>query len=277
MLQATKPLRRKARDQAFEAGLNALALARQQLPQVLQHRSMRRQVITPWLWAQVVVLPLVFFMGVWISKPYLFSFWQKSMLLWARLLGLPLGAETTPDVANALGLRWSSVNQLLDMPSDAMLSSVAVVTLLMYLTSYRMVQSAVPLKYLTRIVCCILGVTLLYFWLLPTSFPYTVNSHIQDIANTGYVTMLAIPVMLAMGYYVLNVTLVRKVFFTVLMLGYFAVFVPHQVLVHMVVLQNFSALFMPLLYIAFGALFNILVFVALYAWMASLAPAHTTD
>lgn len=52
--------------------------------------------------------------------------------------------------------------------------------------------------------------------------------------------------------------------------------VPHQVLAQALIMQHLSVLFMPVLYICFGAVFDALVFVALYSWAASNAPLDAT-
>ena len=41
-------------------------------------------------------------------------------------------------------------------------------------------------------------------------------------------------------------------------------------------MQHLSVLFMPVLYICFGAVFDALVFVALYSWAVSNAPVDAT-
>ena len=75
---------------------------------------------------------------------------------------------------------------------------------------------------------------------------------------------------------VLNQGLLKKLFYTGVILIFLAVMVPHQVLAQALIMQHLSVLFMPLLYICFGAVFDALVFVALYSWIASNAPANAT-
>ena len=65
----------------------------------------------------------------------------------------------------------------------------------------------------------------------------------------------------------------QKLLYPVLMLAYFALMVPHKALLSLLILQQMSVLFMPLLYLCFGTVLDLMVFVALYSWLASLAPA----
>ena len=92
----------------------------------------------------------------------------------------------------------------------------------------------------------------------------------------GYVIMVSTPVMLAVGYYILNQSILVKLFHTAVILLFFTILVPHQVLAQAFIMQHMSVLFMPVLYLCFGAVFDALVFVALYSWAVSNAPANAT-
>lgn len=58
---------------------------------------------------------------------------------------------------------------------------------------------------------------------------------------------------------------------------FFAVLIPHQVLAQAFIMQHLSVLFMPVLYVCFGAVFDALIFVALYSWAVSNAPVKATQ
>lgn len=273
MVTADAPDEGPTRDQAYQIALATLQQARQQAGNIPQHRALKRMALRPGLLLQVVALPLLLTAAVYAGKPWLFAFWRQCLGLWAGLLNLPLHITPPAERGDALGVQWMVANEWVNLPSDGMLFSVAALTLLGWVLSYSLQGKALPLQYLLRIVCGVQALALLFFWWVPAQFPYTVQRHLLDLANIGYLTLLATPVMLAMGYYMLRVPLAHKLLCTALILAYFAVFVPHQLVLHAFLLHHFSLLLMPLLYIVFGALFNMLVFVALYAWFASLAPA----
>ncbi len=162
------------------------------------------------------------------------------------------------------------------MPSTTTLLVTTVVTLVGFVFSMRMRDAALPLKFPLRIVCVVQLITLAYFWLTPSAFPYSVARHSEELMTIGYVVMLATPLMLGVGYYILNQSLLVKLFHTALILLFFAVMIPHQVLAQAFIMQHLSVLFMPVLYICFGAVFDALVFVALYSWAVSKAPMNAT-
>lgn len=88
--------------------------------------------------------------------------------------------------------------------------------------------------------------------------------------------MLIAPVMLDMGYYILNLSLWSKILNPVLILGFLMLMIPFQILAQAIRGQHFSIFFMPVLYICFGVMFDTLMFVALYCWIASNVPDNAT-
>lgn len=78
--------------------------------------------------------------------------------------------------------------------------------------------------------------------------------------------------MLALGWGVLHLPWRLKLLGPLLVVAYFMVWLPHQVLLHAWVLHHGSVLFMPVLLLCLGPLLNGWIFVALYAWLASLTP-----
>jgi len=265
------------RETAFATARAALERAHQRHIHVRQHRAMGHLTFGPYLLLQATVLPILFCGLLLLAQPYLLEFWRDFILTWAQRLDMPLvtsgpGSNGT----SRLGIAWLTTDPAWGLPSARALATTAVLTLAAFGASFSMNGHLLPLKYLLRILCAVQALAVLFFWLHPESFPYGIANHINDLVSMGYSLLVAIPVMLALGYYVLNIGLGIKIVHTVLMLLYFVVFVPFQVIAHMLVLQNLSLLFMPVLYICFGALFDMLVFVALYSWAASTVPARAT-
>jgi hypothetical protein len=244
-------------DRVFHAAFSAARDARARLVTVRPHRALTPLNVTPWLLAQAVVLPLVLCALLLWTRPWLQAFWRQCFAFWTAVLDrqLPTG---TP------------------LPGRMTLAITAAACLFALALSLRIKGAALPLKYALRIVCTVQLLAVLYFWLAPSAFPYSISQHGEELMTTGWVLMLATPVLLAMGYYILNQALWIKLAHTALILAFLALLVPHQVLVQALILQHLSVLFMPVLFICFGAVFDALVFVALYAWAASDAPVDAT-
>jgi Kef-type K+ transport system membrane component KefB len=52
---------------------------------------------------------------------------------------------------------------------------------------------------------------------------------------------------------------------------------PHKLLLQAWLLEQLSILFMPVLFLCFGSLLDLWIFVALYAWLASTVPTRTSS
>ena len=213
---------------------------------------------------------------LYVAKPILFDLWRVIILFWSTGLHLPFSLASRLNESGQFGLQLPGDLDGGQWPARNTLVVTAVVTALAFAASFRMTRATFPLKYPVQIICVIQAVALLYFWWTPTTFPYNIARHSEELMTIGYVVILIAPVMLAMGYYILNLSLWRKVFNTALILGFLMVMVPYQILAQALIMQHFSILFMPVLYICFGAVFDTLVFVALYSWVASNVPDNAT-
>ena len=263
-------------DRVFHASFAAVKEARTRHVKVRPHRAITPLKVTPWLLAQAIVLPLLLCLAIWWAKPLLLDFWRNCILFWSAGLNLPFNRATEINDVGQYALQLSGGSQIGPLPSGLNMLVTAGVTLLALLLSLRMEHAKLPLKYPLRIVAVVQIAALLYFWLMPEKFPYSIARHSEELMTIGYIVMLAAPVMLAVGYYILNQSLTVKLFHTALILVFFTVMVPHQVLAQAFIMQHLSVLFMPVLYICFGAVLDALIFVALYSWAVSNAPVDAT-
>lgn len=264
------------RELAFQAARRRLAQAQHTHRQTRPHRAINH--VTPsWgLGAQMLALPVLLFSALYLGQDLLYAFWRADLLAWAGWLQLPLRAATALEPSEALGLVWQPG------PQDGGLSSAqgsalgAALVLLALVGSHFLRGPRLPLQYLVRIVCAVQLMALLYFWWAPQPYPHSLLNHVSDVLNAGYALLLAMPILLGLGYYALHLSVWRKLLHSLLMLAFVVLMVPQQALVHLLLLHHGSLVFMPVLYICFGALFDMMVFVALYAWAASTAPSTAT-
>lgn len=215
----------------------------------------------------VAVLPVAVLLAL---RPGLMDVWHSLMLWWCRHLSLPLDLVRT-GAPTSLEWRVSYEGDMVPDPVTGVLTATAVIGA--FAGTWWMSDRQTPLKYAVRLLCAVQASALLFFLFMPNRFPYTLTGHLAALLNAGFDLMLAVPVLLALGWGVLRVPLWQKLLFPLLMELYFALMLPHKALLHALVLEHFSALFMPLLYLCFGSVLDLMVFVALYAWLASRVPA----
>lgn len=224
----------------------------------------------------MVGLPLAWLTLIYGFREPLYNFWRSYLLTWARWLQLPLQPADMSSRQDQLGLSWLPAAGDLGLSTTTGAALAAGVIVVAWALSLRLRGRWLPAQYLIRVLCVVQALALLYFWFAPMPFPHQLLSHVTDLLDAGFLLMLAIPVLMALGYYPLQISWQAKVVHTLLILLFFVVMVPQQALVHLLILQHLSVVFMPVLYLCFGALFDMMVFVALYAWAASTAPLSAT-
>lgn len=265
MSRAAVKLENSARAAAARAADRALRRIRRRVPGATMHRAMRRHGLD-WQIALQAAAIAALFVGalLWLRQP-LERFWRQIILAWASVLELPVRASGSESVS----LVWTAPSP---MPSGAVIAGTASVLVLLTAASWRMPDALTPLKYLLRILFAVQFTALAFFLWLPWPFPYTIASHTEALLDSSFAIMVAAPALIALGHGMLRTSTSARLVHPFLILVFFALEVPHLTLVHALVLHHLSILFMPLLYLCFGALFQTMVFVALYSWVVSRLP-----
>jgi hypothetical protein len=239
--------------------------------EIKMHRSMRVLEFPRSRWLEVSLLPLGFNGLTLLLLGALTGFWNDFFLFWLQRMDIAGGVEQATLLH--IGGQAVAIPALL-LPGVAptaigwlLHAAVAVCVLL---ASLWLPERHLPWRYILRFLVMIHGTALLYFAFDPDSFPYDVESYTRDGLISAIVFLFIVPWLLAMTYYIYDFSVARKVGVTALMLSYFAVFAPAQLLAHALCLHAFSALMLPILYLAFGAFLTVMLFMALYAWAMSL-------
>jgi len=219
-------------------------------------------------WALLSSIPIT---ATLFMKPGLVGFWDSVISFWATRLQLPLIASVIN--ASDPGL-WSTQTDGTVMPSSLTLMWTWLGVFSLWGMTHFFSDRFHPLKVTLRALCLLQGTACTFFMLAPASFPYTVTQHMHALLDMGYGLMLAVGPMLALGWGILMPSLASKILAPLGVLAYFAVMLPHKVLLHAWVLANGSALFMPVLFMCFGALLDLWIFIALYAWLVGQIPRH---
>jgi hypothetical protein len=245
-----------------------LAQARAEARGTQVHRSLRRLDIGPRTVVEMLAVAVLLTTAVVLARPALMQLWQQLILWWAARLDVPLAL-----VDEVVRQEWTlgdAAGSLVPGPLTGVVTAAVVMGT--FASTFWMGDRLLPVKYLLRIVCVLQASALVFFMAVPSQFPYTVGGHLQAMLDAGFDVMLALPTLLALGWAVLRVPLWQKFAYPALLVAYFGVMVPHKALLHVLVLQHFSILFMPLMYLCFGLVFDVMVFVALYSWLVSRLP-----
>lgn len=215
--------------------------------------------------------PALLLLALWRSE--LMQLWQTLIEHWLQVLGLPLQLGLQPGSARLIGLQPDDITPA---PSLQALGLTALATALAWWLPSRWPDRLLPLRVLVRALALVQGAALLFLLLLPAQFPYTLTSHLSTLLNLGYGFLLAVPVLLALGWGVLPLPIWQRLGVPLGVVAYLALLMPHKALLQVWLLAHSSVLHMPVFYVALGPLLDLMVFVALYGWLLSLRPADAT-
>ena len=151
------------------------------------------------------------------------------------------------------------------MPTSHLWAAACVAVLAIFALTFLLPPKFIPLVYLLRCVLFVQVSALVYFAVFPAQFPYAPADYLQGLLLSGAALIGAVPLLFLLTYYIFPFSVVKKLFLTLLTMGYLAVFLPFQLMLHAVILRA-SILFMPVLYLVLGMPLDVLIIVAFYAW-----------
>lgn len=227
------------------------------------HTTIRGEgALAPWRWHHAAIGLLLGALpswALWQGREALLGFWSVVMVFWDGALGLQLAR--LPDLVQA--------------PSALLTGSTALMTGLLFVAAGLWPEHWRPWRVVVRGLCLVQAGACLFFAWLPAHFPHAVQQHLDGLLQMGADLLLLMPWMLTFGWGLLNLPWRLRLLGPLAVLGYFIVWIPHQVVLHAWVLTHGTVLFMPLLLLCLGPLLNGWLFVALYGWLVSLTPRVT--
>ncbi len=153
---------------------------------------------------------------------------------------------------------------------------VGIVAVGVLVLSLRLPSRFLPLTYFLRALVLIQGVSLAWFALASPPFPYTMPRYAAGLFAAGAILLASLPAILGFTFYIIDISVLRKVLLTVLLIGHLIILLPLQILVHVWLIHQGSLLLQPVLFLMFGLLVEIMVLVAFYGWGMSW-PAQGTQ
>lgn len=237
---------------------------------ILQHRAMLTSVHTPAKFLQSLLL-VVLVLAAWIlSFNSVSTVWASILDFWRDALGL--GGYVV-----MLHYPVSDLFQL-NVPYFPISSGGpdfitwwvgTLATLILVFSTFLMPSRYVPVIYLLRIVAFFQGCAQVFFAFIPLAFPYAASGYVHGMFIGSLVFISIIPVLLAFTFYIFDISFLKKLGLTLIIMVHFCLLVPFQYMAHAYVLYNYSLLFLPLLFFILGLPLNVMMFIAFYSWGAS--------
>lgn len=148
------------------------------------------------------------------------------------------------------------------------------VTLLALLATVPMRGRRLPLAYAVRFAAAVQCTALLFFALSPARFPYDLAVYVWGMMAVGAMVIGIVPLLLGLTFYLIDVSWSRKVGLTLLTMAHLAVLVPLQYALQSAIIVRASLLVMPLCFVLFALLPEVMVLVALFGWGMSWEPGR---
>lgn len=234
------------------------------------HRSMVGLPWTAWRLLTTLALSLGGLTLVIAALPRLGRFWQ---ILFERVrdftgIQAPLGDQVFT-LPGGITFTLPVLAVITPMPSVRTLWVAGAVAAGVVAVSFLLPHRFTPLKYFLRLLALLQGTVILFFAASAEPFPHRLVDHVFVLETAGLVVMGLVPLVLGLTLHVFDLALWKKLLLTVAVLTHLAVFVPLKVLVHIWLVMHGTAVVMPVLFLVFGLLLDVLVFVSFYGWALS--------
>lgn len=245
---------------------------------IAPHRSMIGLRASPMLFVDLLVLPALLLIGVFVLLDPLMDAWRWLMESLSGPLAIGDGVGTTiidllPSVSVAVPVYLVESG----WPSNSQLIIGWIFTAVLAFVGAALRGGFVPLGYLLRALAMLQLSAQVWFTLAEPPFPYSLSVYGSSLLATGVVILLLAPFLVGATYFVFDFPLHKKLALGALLLGHLAVLFPLQATVHVWVIQHASMLAMPMLFLVFGVLLDIFVYVALYGWAMSWRSGRELD
>ncbi len=244
---------------------------------IAPHRAMIGLEVSRWLLLDLVILPTVFAVAMFVSLEYLLEAWRMLFVWLHSPLGLEGVSTRVTELVPRLFIAIPFYNAQAAWPSDSQLIIGWIVTIVLAVVGVLLRGRALPLGYLLRGIAIIQLSAQIWFTLAEPPFAYTLPEYIGGLLQSGIVILLLSPFMVALTFFVFDFPLLHKFALATLLLLHLAVMIPLQASIHAWIISNASLLAMPVLFLVFGVLLDIFVYVALYGWGMSWRSGGALD
>lgn len=225
---------------------------------------------TPGRVIRAVVLALTGFGGVVAALPALCRLYDWFFTQAALWFALPAGVATHEiRIGSLLAVPVPYLTLDAPWPGNWHWFAVGGATLAAIILSFALPARWLPARYFLRFVAIVQLVSLVYFRLAAPPFLYPLPGYLAGLLTAGLAVLTLIPLVLGFGFYIFDHTLRQQIALTLMVLAHLAVFLPLQVLIHGGLSHHLSVLVQPTLFLVFGLLLEVLVFVAFYGWAMS--------
>lgn len=236
---------------------------------IQMHHSLRNITLSNASILAIFLLPIFFDMFIWQNLDIIMGLWEDIFSYFIKSMELK-GRVFYTDFSILGHIIYVPFPDLeTTMPSQQMVWINVLVCVGIFILSFIIPQSFLPVAYFIRALTLIQFSASGYFFLHPNNFPYEMGDYMSGTLALGIYFLLLIPPLLGMIFYIFDFSLFKKIFVTLLILSYFILFLPFQYMLHALIIHRGTLLFMPVLYLNFSLILDSLMFIGWYSWAMS--------
>ena len=210
------------------------------------------------------VLPIFFVAAIWLLLPVITTSWGSIFNFWMQnIYDGHVSYRPMTIFTQSVNIPYPVLEAAL--PSvDASYWNL-VICIIVFVLSFLVSPRLAPFNYLMRSMLIIQASASIDRMLSPNFFPYTLPVYIQDMMYISIYLLFTLPIVLGFVYYIFDFGLWRKIMLTVFMFAYFLVAIPCQYMLHAYIIHEWTVLFLPIMYLLFGILLDVLMFMSIYS------------
>lgn len=235
---------------------------------IVTHRAMLRLDFPMSRWVDVLVIPILITICLYLAWPLISQFWYQVIDYWS----VRLDRNILTRVDKGLIPGFSTIPYpyvYARLPTSIQWLSGMLITLALLFGPTLLPNRMLPLAYAIRAVGFIQASAQFYFYLWASHFHYDARTSIAALMQTSLLITILTPWIYALIYNIFDFTFTRKLFLSTFAVTYLIVLVPLQYILIGVLLLHFSLLWYPLIYILGSTFIQIGTLIALYAWAMS--------
>jgi hypothetical protein len=244
---------------------------------IAPHRAMIGIEVSWTLLVDMLVLPSIFAVTMILLLDPLTAAWRTFFEAMQVPLGMPGVVATRIAELGPLAVGIPYYTAPSFWPNERDLATGWFVVLALFAISFFVRGRFLPLAYFLRALAVIQTAAQLWFMLAAPPFAYDLPAYMTGQLLYGVVVLVLSPFLVAFTFNIFDFRLSQKLLMSLLLLGHVSVLVPLLAVLHAFVIFKASLLAIPMLFFAFGVLFILFVYVALYGWGMSWRSGGVLD
>ncbi len=212
-----------------------------------------------------------------VGERYIASAWGHVLAVIHQTLGLPGVVVMSRHTFGGYALFIPYLELTAGAVTQQALTISLAACILVGTVSFVVNRERVALRYLLRLTAIVHLASVIFFFLTPERFPYTVADYMRGMMIASLCVIVIVPVVLGFTLYLLDLSWLKKWTATLMIVGYIAVLAPLKYGLQAALLHEGSLVFLPILYLLAGIPLDVFVFIAMYAWAMSWSSRSAAD